>query len=252
MRREDPFATSGALPCCRIRVITRSCEHWGEAMAKAKSKTAEVDWPACQLMLVIEPGPGALERLRGAFEQATVAAVLIRPKTGDELGAGEVKPLVDLTQDQGAAAILFDNADLAKVLRADGVHVPAGLNVREQVIAARAVLGDEASIGVDAGGSRHAAMEAGEAGAEYVAFGAPGGYDEARTLRDELVTWWADIFEVPCVALDLVSVDDVATANRNGADFAGLIMSPSLPLERVLQLVGDVDMRLLNGADAGE
>ena len=220
-------------------------------MAKSKSKAAEIDWPACQLMLVIEPGPGALERLRGAFEQGTVAAVLIRPKGGDELGAGEVKPLVDLAQDQGAAAILFDNAELAKILRADGVHVPAGLSVREQVVAARAVLGDEASIGVDAGASRHAAMEAGEAGAEYVAFGAISNSDEARTLRDELVAWWADIFEVPCVALDLVTVDDVVTAHRIGADFAGLIISAAVPVAGVMKLVGDADMALLNASDAG-
>ncbi len=226
---------------------------WDEAMAKSKSKSGatEVDWPACQLMLVIEPGPGALERLRAAFAHATVAAVLVRPATGDRLGAGEVKPLVDLAQDEGAAAILFEDAELSKVLRADGVHLTAGLYVREQVAAARAALGEDASIGVEARGSRHAAMEAGEAGAEYVAFGAGDGSAEARTLRDELVAWWADIFEVPCVALDLTSAVEVDVAARNGADFAGLVVSRADAPAAVMQLVGDVDMRLLSGADAG-
>ena len=229
-------------------------------MSKAKSKTkskskspaADNDWPACQLMLVIEPGPGARERLQAALEQATVAAVLIRPKPGDQLGAGEVKPLVDLAQDQGAAAILFEDADLAKTLRADGIHVPAGLNVREHVEAARAVLGADASIGVDEGTSRHVAMEAGEVGAEYVAFGAPGQTEAARTQRDELITWWAEIFEVPCVALDLESVDDVAAADHHGADFAALTVPLHQSVEAVMALVGDADMRLLNSGGTAE
>ena len=221
-------------------------------MAKSnKSEKSQTDWPSCQLMLVIQPGPGARERLQAAFEQATVAAVLIRPKAGDRLGAGEVKPLVDLAQDQGAAAILYDDADLAKTLRADGVHVPAGLNVREHVEAARAILGPDASIGVDAGGSRHAAMEAGEAGAEYVAFGLAEASEEARTDRDTLVAWWADIFEVPCVALDIATADEVAAADRNGADFAGLVISLTQPVDAIMTLAGEADMRLIQGTATG-
>ena len=196
-------------------------------------------------MLVIEPGPGARERLKAAFEQATVSAVLIRPKPGDQLGAGEVKPLVDLAQDQGAAAILFDDVELAKTLRADGVHISAGLSVREQVAAARAELGPDASIGVDAGASRHAAMEAGEAGAEYVAFGITLASDDARAERDALIAWWGEIFEVPCVALDLQTADDVEAADHDGADFAGLIVRLDQSVDAVMQLVGDADMRLL-------
>ena len=214
------------------------------------AKDKDVDWPACQLMLVIEPGPGARERLRAALEAATVAAVLIRPKPGDQLGAGEVKPLVDLAQDQGAAAILFEDIDLVKVLRADGVHVPAGLNVREHVEAARAVLGADASVGVDAGTSRHQAMEAGEAGAEYVAFGVVADTDEGRAERDALVAWWADIFEIPCVALDLRTSDEVAAASRMGADFAGLSLDRSRSADEVAELVGAADMALMQ-ADAG-
>ncbi len=221
-------------------------------MAKSKKPLAsDVDWPACQLMLVIEPGPGARERLQAALQQATVSAVLIRPKPGDQLGAGEVKPLVDLAQDQGAAAILFENVELTKTLRADGVHIPAGLDVRTQVAAARAVLGPEASIGVDAGASRHAAMEAGEAGAEYVAFGITQMSEDAHAERDALIAWWGEIFEVPCVALDLQTADEVETADHDGADFAGLVIRLDQSVDDVMQLVGDADMRLLRGDDAG-
>ena len=76
-------------------------------MSKSKSKTAatDVDWPTCQLMLVIEPGPGARERLTAALQAADVQAVLIKPKPGDQLGAGEVKPLVDLAQEIGRAHV---------------------------------------------------------------------------------------------------------------------------------------------------
>ena len=216
------------------------------SMSKSKSKTTatDVDWPNCQLMLVIEPGPGARERLTAALQAADVQAVLIKPKPGDQLGAGEVKPLVDLAQDQGAAAILFEDADLAKTLRADGIHVAPGLSVRERVTAARAVLGTDASIGVDAGTSRHYAMEAGEAGADYVAFGAADGSTEARTQRDELIQWWAEIFEVPCVALDLADADAVERADHLGADFAALSLPAQMTVADVERLVADTGSRI--------
>lgn len=210
-------------------------------------KHKNVEWPPCQLMLTIEPGAGARSRLEAALEAATVAAVLIRPKAGDRLGAGEVKPLVDLAQDQGAVAILHDDAQLAKTLRADGVHLPPGLpggsDVRERIAAARSILGGSASIGADAGTSRHAAMEAGEAGAEYVAFGDAGGTDECRRRRDELIAWWAAIFEVPCVALDMHTVEDVERADVDGADFAALTL-PNRSAEDITALVGSIGERL--------
>ena len=203
-------------------------------------------------MLIIEPGAGARDRLKAAFEAGQPSVVLIRPKTGDKLGAGEVKPLVDVAQDQGAAAILFEDADLAALVKADGVHLPAGLDVRLRVEAARAVLGAEASIGVDAGHSRHSAMEAGEAGAEYVAFGAGDGTEAGRCARDDLIAWWGEIFEVPCVALDLASGAEVAAANHNGADFAGLVVPSDASIEAVMTLVGDADMALMQNDDAAD
>ena len=210
-------------------------------------KKNDVDWPPCQLMLTVEPGAGARAQLKAALEAATVSAVLIRPKPGDMLGAGEVKTLVDLVQDLGAVAILYEDAQLAKTLRADGVHLPPGLpggvDVRERIEHARAILGDAASIGADAGTSRHAAMEAGEAGAEYVAFGVADSTDESRARRDELIAWWAGIFEVPCVALDMHSVEDVERADHDGADFVALTL-PNRSGGDVVGLVGSIAERL--------
>lgn len=206
-------------------------------------KQKVVDWPPCQLMLVVEPGPGALQRLKAALECATISAVLIRPMAGDKLGAGEVKPLVDLIQDQGAAALLFGDAVLTKTLGADGVHLPAGLDTAQRVAAARALLGPEANLGVDAGHSRHTAMEAGEGGADYVAFSAAEATEESRRARDDLVTWWAEIFEIPCVAMDIHSADDAEQADTCGADFAALTL-PRQTVEEIMVLAGDVNNRL--------
>ncbi len=230
----------------------------GLDVAKTKSKSkqpaSEVDWPACQLMLIVEPGPGSLEALRAAFGHCQPAAVLIRPKPEHHLGAGEVKPLVDLAQDYGAAAIIFDDVRLARTLKADGVH----LDIRTEgpldalIADARASLGAAANIGVDAGISRHRAMEAGEAGADYVAFGAVEGTSVAREARDDLIGWWASIFEVPCVALDVVTADEAAGIDRDGADFVGLTLPAGASLDAVMVLAGDVDAVLSTGSEMGE
>ncbi len=222
-----------------------------KSKSKSNTKEAEVDWPACQLMLQIEPGPGAKDRLAAALGAGRVAAVLIQPKAGEQLGAGEVKALVSIAQEHGAAAILYEDVELAMTLKADGVHVPAGVEAADQVLAVRTALGREASVGVDAGGSRHQAMAAGEAGADYVAFGAAHRTEEARAARDDLVAWWGEIFEVPCVALDLATADEVEMADRNGADFAALRVESATSAEAVAALVGDADMRLIQSSDNG-
>jgi thiamine-phosphate pyrophosphorylase len=227
-------------------------------VAKTKSKTkqsvSEIDWPACQLMLTVQPGPGALEALRAAFGHCQPAAVLIRPKLEHNLGAGEVKPLVDLAQDNGAAAIIFDDVRLARTLKADGVHFDVQTEgaLAALIADARASLGTAANIGVDAGISRHRAMEAGEHGADYVAFGAVDGTAVARQARDDLIGWWAGIFEVPCVALDVVTADEAATVDRDGADFVGLTVPAGASLEDVMVLAGDVDAVLNTGTEIGD
>ncbi len=226
------------------------------ANTKSKSSTsaADIEWPACQLMLTVQPGPGAVEALRAAFGHCQPAAVLIRPAAEHHLGAGEVKPLVDLAQDYGAAAIIFEDVRLARTLKADGVHFAArGDGPLSDLMAdARASLGASANIGVDAGISRHRAMEAGEAGADYVAFGAAEGTPVAREARDDMIGWWASIFEVPCVALDVTTADEAATADSDGADFVALTVPPRASLEAVMVLVGDVDAVLNTGSETGD
>jgi thiamine-phosphate pyrophosphorylase len=233
----------------------------GSAVAKTKStskkapKSADgLDWPACQLMLTVTPGPGALEALRAAFGHCQPAAVLIRPKPEHNLGAGEVKPLVDLAQDYGAAALIFEDVRLARTLKADGVHIHAQTDgtVTALVAEARAALGAASSIGIDAGISRHRAMEAGEAGADYVAFGAAEDTALARQARDDLVSWWSDIFEVPCVTLDVISAAEAAVAESDGADFIALTLPPAASIDHVIALAGNVDTILNLGSLSNE
>jgi thiamine-phosphate pyrophosphorylase len=223
-----------------------------KSKSKSKSAATDVDWPACQLMLTVAPGPGAVEKLRAVFGHCQPVAVLIRPEERHNLGAGEVKSLVDVAQEFGAAAIIFEDVRLAKTLHADGVHlVSEGLGDLQAAIAeARGTLGNTANIGVDAGISRHRAMEAGEAGADYVAFGVADGTDVARQARDDLIGWWGDIFEVPCVALDVMTADEAGKLDVDGADFVALTVPSSGTLETSMVLAGDVDTVL--GATGAE
>jgi thiamine-phosphate pyrophosphorylase len=226
-----------------------------KSTSKKSTKPADdLDWPACQLMLTVTPGPGAVEGLRAAFGHCQPAAVLIRPKPEHHLGAGEVKPLVDLAQDYGAAALIFNDLRLARTVKADGVHlhVQTDGTITALIAEARAALGAAANIGIDAGISRHRAMEAGEAGADYVAFGAAEDTPLARQARDDLVSWWSDIFEVPCVTLDIVTADEAAAAEGDGADFIALTLPSGASVDQIMTLVGDVDSVLNVGNASGE
>ncbi|RYY32401.1 MAG: thiamine phosphate synthase, partial [Sphingomonadales bacterium] len=112
-----------------------------------------------------------------------------------------------------------DSIALAKRLGADGVHLGQGDgDVRE----ARSVLGPDAQIGVTCHDSRHLAMEAGEQGADYVAFGAfyPTTTKETRHQPDpSILSWWATMFELPSVAIGGITPDNAEPLVKAGADF---------------------------------
>lgn len=138
---------------------------------------------------------------------ATLAAVLAAaPIACLRLPAlPDISDLVKLAQASNVAVVLDGDAELARRVGSDGVHLSDGRDYR----AAREVLGAEAIVGVACGRSRHAAMEAGEAGADYITF-------EADL---ELVSWWAEAMVVP-VVVELG--DDAALAGqfaRAGAEF---------------------------------
>lgn len=167
--------------------------------------------PRCQLYLRVPEGAeagAARACLAAALEAGDVAALLV-PHKGHEEDMEMVKAVSSLAQERGVAVVLAGADGLAQELGADGVEVTD----RAGYDAARKRLGTSAIVGADCGVSRHFAMEVAEAGADYVGFAnaAAGGVD--------LVAWWGELFEVPCVALDPVEPGEAGELARLGADF---------------------------------
>ena len=178
--------------------------------------------PACQLYLVspLDVGGTFPARLERALAAAPVAAFQYRVKGLDQHEAARLaEPLQAICAARDVAFIVNDSIALAKRLGADGVHLGQGDGeVRE----ARETLGREAQIGVTCHASRHLAMEAGEAGADYVAFGS---FFPSETKASEhrpepeLLEWWSGLFEIPCVAIGGITPGNCAPLVRAGADF---------------------------------
>jgi thiamine-phosphate pyrophosphorylase len=178
--------------------------------------------PACQLYLVspLDVDGNFPDRLGRALAAGPVAAFQFRVKGHDQHEAARLaEPLQAICAAHDVAFIVNDSVSLAKRLGADGVHLGQGDgDVRE----AREVLGREAQIGVTCHASRHLAMEAGEAGADYVAFGS---FFPSETKASEhrpepeLLEWWQGLFEIPCVAIGGITPENCAPLVKAGADF---------------------------------
>src|SRR3954447_12138759 len=167
-----------------------------------------------------EVGGGFADRLRAALEPGVAAAFQLRVKDVEEHQLARLaQPLQAIGADAGVAFIVNDSMALAKRLGADGVHLgQSDGNLAE----ARALLGPAAQIGPTCHDSRHLAMEAGEAGADYVAFGAfyptttkPSHYRPPPTI----LSWWSALFEIPCVAIGGIAPDNAKPLVDAGADF---------------------------------
>lgn len=165
------------------------------------------------LYLIVEAMPAAasIERLKAALQAARFASVLIVAAGDQKLDAGLARPFVEAVQAADAAALIDNDAQLARTLRADGVHLRSSDTLEARANDAREILGARYIVGAEAA-SRHDAMMLGELGAEYVAF--PDGEDQA-----DFVSWWAEIFEIPCVAFDVASPEAASELARAGADF---------------------------------
>jgi thiamine-phosphate pyrophosphorylase len=178
----------------------------------------------CRLYLITPPRLPDLDafadRLEAALDAGDVAAVQIRLKDVNEAAIRRaVEALAPLAQHRGVAVILNDRPDLAAALGCDGVHV--GQQDASYAEARRAV-GKSGMVGVTCHDSRHLAMEAAEAGADYVAFGAffPTTTKEAPTRADpELLSIWQETMSVPCVAIGGVTAATARELARAGADF---------------------------------
>ena len=178
--------------------------------------------PACQLYLISPPAidAGFVDMLAAALDGGDVAAFQLRLKGLDEDAiAALAAPLQTLCAEREVAFIINDSVALAQRLGADGVHLGQGDGDARE---ARKILGPKVQIGVTCHDSRHLAMEAGEAGADYVAFGAffPTTTKEIFHHPDpSILGWWTTLFELPCVAIGGVSADNAAPLVAAGADF---------------------------------
>lgn len=164
----------------------------------------------------------ALARLERALARVPISCVLFAPETsGSPLRAADAKAAVDFAQKKGAAALVGD-AELARLIRADGVHLDWSKSPMERYAEAREILGQRAIIGAEAGRSRHDAMSLAEAGADYIAFGIPEHVEDRDTAfarQCDLVAWWSEIFEIPCVAFDIAHPANASSLAAAGADY---------------------------------
>ena len=160
------------------------------------------------------------DELRRALDAGDVASLQLRLKDSsdhDILRAAEV--LMPIAQKRDVAFIVNDRPDLARIARADGVHIGQG---DVPYAEAREIVGRNAIVGVTCHGSRDLAFAAGEAGADYVAFGAffPTQTKETQFRADiELLQWWAEAMTVPVVAIGGITVENAKPLIDAGADF---------------------------------
>ncbi len=180
--------------------------------------------PDCQLYLIspLDVGgdfPDRLDRALAAGE-GLATAFQFRLKDVDQHEAARLAaPLQEVCAARDVGFIVNDSVPLVKRLKADGVHLgQSDGDVRE----AREELGREMQIGVTCHASRHLAMEAGEAGADYVAFGA---FFPSETKASEhrpepeILQWWSSLFEIPCVAIGGITPSNCGPLVQAGADF---------------------------------
>ena len=187
------------------------------------AKAAEPD--PCRLYLVTPAtaDAGFADTLARALDAGDVAAVQLRLKEADDdAWRRAIDALRPVAQSRGVAFLLNDRADLVRDTGCDGAHVGQTDMAAPE---ARKLLGG-LTLGVTCHDSRDLAMEAGEAGADYVAFGAffPTATKDAPTRAEpELLAWWAELMELPCVAIGGITAANCAPLVQAGANFLAVV-----------------------------
>jgi thiamine-phosphate pyrophosphorylase len=206
---------------------------------------AEPPMPQLCVVFAATDEAAGVHRLAKALDQAHLACVVIAGPDGHSApDAAQARPLIALCQERDVAALVWQDASLARTLKADGVHLPWSRTLAQDYGAAREILDSRAVVGVDAGRSRHDAMTLGEAGASYVGFGAPAALkdlESARERRAGLVAWWSEIFEIPCVAFDVEDAD--AAVALAEADFLSVHVASDDDVDRLRTIAAVVSRR---------
>jgi len=162
--------------------------------------------------------------LASALDAGDVACVQLRLKdASDDAIRRACDALRPVAQNRDVAFLMNDRPDLAMATGCDGVHVG---QEDAPYAEARRILGPDRIVGVTCHASRDLAMEAAEAGADYVAFGAffPTGTKETAHRADpEILRWWNEIMTVPCVAIGGITPENCGPLVEAGADFLAVV-----------------------------
>jgi thiamine-phosphate pyrophosphorylase len=181
--------------------------------------------PNCRLYLITPPTlrDKFEDQLAAALDAGDVAALQLRLKdVPDTVVQKTIERLRPIVQSRGVAFLLNDRPDLAVKHGCDGAHVG---QTDMPITQARKILGD-LTLGVTCHNSLHLAMEAGEAGADYVAFGAffPTATKEPPEMADiATLKSWAEIMEIPCVAIGGINAANCAPLVQAGAEFLAVV-----------------------------
>jgi thiamine-phosphate pyrophosphorylase len=187
------------------------------------------DTPRCQLYVITPPklSPDFADKMAKALDAAPVASLQLRLETTDE---GEwkraVEKLLPVAQQRNVAFIINNHVLLAKETGADGAHIGVhDMRVKE----ARAIMGPDKIIGSTCMDSKHLAMTAAEAGADYVSFGPffttrspfypKENYAPKYMVSPNILTWWSQVMETPCVAAGGITPQNCRDIIKAGADF---------------------------------
>lgn len=204
-----------------------------------------------QIYLSIDATASAPERLTAVLARAPIASLLIKPATaGQAIDLDIARTLVEIAQDANVAALIEDDADMARGLRADGVHLSADNSGAENCRQAREIVGGRAIVGATAGRLRHDAMEIGECGADYVAFeplpaeAGDSASDDADTdplsALCERIEWWSEIFEIPSVVSGASAPADAERLADAGADFIAIHCPSGKSLDETVSSVSAI------------
>ncbi len=193
-------------------------------------------------------------QLEAALAAGDVASLLIAPGAATENDLQAIaEVLVPIAQKHDVAALVLGNSRVMGRARADGIHIEAGEEALKEAVEA---LQPKSIVGAGNLRARHEAMEAGEAGADYIFFGLldlEEGEDAHRKTID-LGAWWAQLFEPPCVLLSGRSMASVETCARTGADFVAVRTAiwehPDGPAAAIAEANAILDRVALESPDA--
>jgi thiamine-phosphate pyrophosphorylase len=185
------------------------------------------DGEGCRIYLItppkLDPAPFA-DLLAQALDAGDVAAVQLRLKeVDDDVWRRAIDVLRPVCQSRGVAFLLNDRADLVRPTGCDGAHVGQDDMPAKD---ARRLMGPDLMLGVTCKGSRDLAMQAGEDGADYVAFGAfyPSTTKAVTALLDpEILQWWSEMMELPSCAIGGISAENCAPLVQAGTDFLAVV-----------------------------